>query len=457
MNLIDTTVFIFTIGLLVLSGSIQLKRVRNEEEYLFANRRSSFFALTCTLVMTEFNTSTLISFSGLGYLAGVRALLMPSIFLIGLLFYTLTVSKKWKESQASSVSEVFSRKYSKTLGRITSLFLLIAMCGFNATYIKSLAMMFAPLIPNTPIYIIALLFNILTTLMCLRGGLLAIIRTDILSFILLVITLPLVAIITFFKFKANQVHIFTIASFQGSATILPTKFIVSLILLTMFTYILAPWYGQKIFSAKSKKVAFFSCLASAGIVFLLYGVCTLSTMLIKKSGLSYHEMSYPFLVKEFVPSGLRGLCYTVLFAASATTLAGAYSAMTSMVLNDFFSLNKYGPINRSMLITLGFSVIAYFLGIFVVDNVLSKLILSNIPIFALSYALLAAFYYKKATTLSAYVSIFVGLFWGVFCYLFYGETNLYTWKWATWGLLLVFGSGFLTSLIPIRRKIPAPF
>ena len=452
MNVLDCIVFFLAIALLITSGSFQLKKVKNEEDYLFASRKSSFFALTCTLVMTEFNTSTLISFSGLGYLAGVRSLLMPGIFLIGLLFYTLVVSKKWKESNASSVSEIFSRKYSKTLGKVASVFLLLAMCGFNATYIKSLSLLFSPMLPNISVGIIALTFTILTLLMTLRGGLLAIIRIDILSFCLLVITLPAVCIITYFKVKSGTVDVFTLESYRASAPLLPMKFIISLVILTMFTYMLAPWYGQKIFSAKNKRVAFFSCLASSFLVFILYGLCTLSTIYIKNSPLSHHELSYPFLIKTFMPTGFRGLCYSVLFAASATTLAGAFSAMSSMVINDFFTLKKEAPIYRAIYLTILFAAIAYFLSIFLVDNILNKLILSNIPVFALSYALIAAFYFRRATALGAYVSIFVGLTWGVFCYLYFGDAGLYTWKWSTWGLLLTFCSGHITSLITYEKK-----
>ncbi|MCH9630706.1 MAG: hypothetical protein S4CHLAM37_07100 [Chlamydiia bacterium] len=452
MNILDCFVFFLAIAILITSGSLRLKSVKSEEDYLFASRKSSFFALTCTLVMTEFNTSTLISFSGLGYLAGVRSLLMPAIFLIGLLFYTLVVSKKWRESNASSVSEIFSKKYSKTLGRVASIFLLLAMCGFNATYIKSLALLFAPMLPNISTHVIAIVFTILTLLMTLRGGLLAIIRTDILSFCLLVITVPLVCLITYFKVKAGAADVFTVENYQASAQLLPLKFVLSLVILTMFTYILAPWYAQKIFSAKNKKIAFFSCLTASFLVFILYGLCTLSTIYIKNSPMSHHEISYPFIIKHLMPSGLRGLCYSVLFAAAATTLAGAFSAMSSMVINDFFTLRKEAPIYRGIYLTALFAAIACFLSISLVDNILNKLILSNIPVFALSYALIAAFYSRKATALGAYVSIFVGLTWGVFCFLYFGEAGLYTWKWSTWGLLLTFGSGHLTSLVSYRKK-----
>ena len=82
--------------------------------------------------------------------------------------------------------------------------------------------------------------------MTLRGGLVAIIRTDVISFLLVCLIFPLFLIFT--KNHASN-------PLPDLPHLLPTRFVISLIILTMFTYILAPWYGQKIFSAKAVNMA----------------------------------------------------------------------------------------------------------------------------------------------------------------------------------------------------------
>ena len=81
------------------------------------------FPLVATLVMTEFNTSTLLAFSAAGYRRPM-ALALPMVFLIGLGFYTLTVSRAWKRFDRLSVAELFSDRYSPALGRFASLMLM---------------------------------------------------------------------------------------------------------------------------------------------------------------------------------------------------------------------------------------------------------------------------------------------------------------------------------------------
>ena len=137
-----------TVIVLLLSGVVY--RPRGDDDFLVADRRLSLFPLVATLVMTEFNTSTLLAFSAAGYRAGPMALALPLVFLVGLLFYTLTVARAWKRFDRLSVAELFAVRYSPALGRLASVLLLASMTGFSATYVKSLALLFSPFVPWMP-------------------------------------------------------------------------------------------------------------------------------------------------------------------------------------------------------------------------------------------------------------------------------------------------------------------
>src|SRR6267154_2903965 len=125
--MIDLFIFSIVIALLISTGVYKSKRIKSESSYLFAARKTRWTALTATLVMTEFNSATLISFSSLGYVAGFWALLLPFIFLFGLLFYAGTVAKKWKAFDGLSVAGFFSQRYGQDIGSYASLLLLLAM------------------------------------------------------------------------------------------------------------------------------------------------------------------------------------------------------------------------------------------------------------------------------------------------------------------------------------------
>ncbi|MEM7180739.1 MAG: hypothetical protein AAF518_07495 [Spirochaetota bacterium] len=456
MSSADIACFSASLILLVYFGWRHTRSVQDESAYLLANRKTGLFALVATLVMTEFNPTTLLAFSGPGYYVGLWGLLLPSVFLLGLGFYTVSVSRQWKRFNAMSVAELFSLRYGKDIGRIASMSLLLAMLGFSANYVKSLLLIFSPLSPETSPWLTSALLVLTILLLTLRGGLVAVISTDIISFIGTIIIIPLLFYFSYTTSGHNFSQLQTSFPLSESQKLLPSRLIVSFIVLTMFTYIAAPWYGQKIFAAASEKIAFTAVAFSAIIVFLLYAFPTLAVAFLKVQGigLTSGEKGVPYILSNLLPQGLRGFSYALLFAAGATTLAGVWSAMTTMLVADFSRPAQVGSSYvRSLQITLVLAGATYVAANTLIDQILSKLILANIPIAALSFALLAGFYWKKASRAGAMASIVVGFSWGVFCYLYFGDKNGYTWYWAMYGIPLIFLSGIVTSyLFPMREK-----
>jgi Na+/proline symporter len=193
---------------------------------------------------------------------------------------------------------------------------------------------------------------------------------------------------------------------------------------------------------------------SAVFVFALYAIMVLVSSVLQQKGveLKSPENALPFVLANVVPIGARGLSYGIIFCIGATTLAGVWSAMTSMAMSDFF-IPKDSSLKQPITITLIFAFISYILSNTVVENIFNTLILANIPLFALSFALLAAFYWPRVTVFGAYISTLVGLSWGVFCYFYFGDEGNYTVYWTVFGLPLVFGSGAAFSLMGPKKII----
>lgn len=425
-------------------GTFKLKNLNNEEQYLLAGRNTGFIALTATLVMTEFNTGTLLAFSGMGYAAQWWALTLPFIFLIGLLFYAITVAKKWKQFNGLSVAHYFTERYGKNIGLITAAILFLAMVGFSSTYIKSLSLLFLPLFPELNGWVLSGILTSIVLIMTLKGGLISIIRTDLVSFLAVLIFLP---ILLYFSWGLDPTRLDATLTIQQSLAILPPGFVLSLIVLTMFSYILAPWYAQKVVSAHSVKTAYVSVIVAAVFVFLLYGlgIGAASLLSVKGVQLQGSEQALPYLIHHALPWGFRGLGYAILFAIASTTLAGVWSAMVTILIGE----TKTSPngVKRGLLLTLLCAGLSYLGANAFVDHILDKMILANIPVVALSFTLLGGFYWNKTSRLGVYASILTGIICGVGFYGLYGESGMYTWYWALIGVPGIFFSGIVGSLL----------
>jgi SSS family solute:Na+ symporter len=253
------------------------RRAANARVFLVADRAVGLFPLVATLVMTEFNTSTLFAFSAAGYRAGPMALALPLVFLIGLAFYTATVARPWKRFNRLSVAELFAVRYSPGLGRFAAVMLLVAMTGFCATYVKSLELLARTVLPSVPPALATALLTSLMTVVVLPGGLLSVVRSDIAGFIVTLVLLPALLIVGAWRsevvgglslvFPPDQRVVDPVA--QWTHATLPFRFVTTLIVLTCFTYIAAPWYGQKIFAAKNDRTAVAAVAWASVLVFAL--------------------------------------------------------------------------------------------------------------------------------------------------------------------------------------------
>jgi len=455
-NLLDLAAFGGVLAV-VLGGAFH--RSRGDDAFLVANRQLTLFPLVATLVMTEFNTSTLLAFSAAGYAAGPMALALPLVFLVGLAFYTATVARQWKRFDRLSVAELFSSRYSAALGRFASVLLLLAMLGFGATYVKSLGLLFSPFVPGWPMWLTTGLLTLVVLAVALPGGLVSVVRSDVSAFVLTLVLVPVLLAIGLWHgaaagglasvFDASQLTVNPIAQWTHPA--LPFRFVTTLIALTCFTYIAAPWYGQKIFAARDERTAFRAVAWAAVLVFVLYGGLALAAAYLRVSGVALDDpqRAVPMMVTTWLPSGARGAGFALLFAAALTTLAGVWTAMGAMVAADFGWAGAR-RVRRQRQVVTAFAVLHWIGGATLVDNILDRLILANIPVVALSFALLAGFHWPRATTAGAWASVIVGCVWGIGCFAVVGEAGGYTWPWAMYGIPLIFATGVFTSLMTRR-------
>jgi len=448
MDVVNWVVFFTCIIALVLYGLWSSLKVCSESSYLLANRSVRLFSLVATLVMTEFNTATLLSFSAAGYYANFWALSLSLVFLIGLLFYAWVVSKPWKRFNGLSVAYFFYRRYGRDVGYFVAVILFLAMLGFSAIYLKSLMLLFSPIFPSLSRWQLSAGLVLIIFLMISFGGLFTIIRMDIISFCLIILLFPLLLYCaSTLPTTTGTIHAVSFSMMQAA---LPTKFVLSLIFLTMFSYILAPWYGQKIVSAHSSKTAFMAVVIAAILIALLYGIGIGASVLLKTKGvqLSNPEFAIPYLINYATPHYFKGLAYVIFFCIGATTLVGIWNAMVALLISRLSDENKLW---RSYSLKF-FCILLSFLGANICNaSLLNTMLLANIPIVALSFALLAGFYWRRVKRLSVYLSTITGILWGVFCYLYYGEQRLYTWHWAIVGIPLIFIIGIVSTLCFEKR------
>jgi Na+/proline symporter len=341
--------------------------------------------------------------------------------------------------------------------------LLLAMTGFCATYVKSLGLIFQPVAAPLPFWLLTALLTTVVLAVVLPGGLVSVVRSDVVSFIVTLALLPVLLAIGSMRsgqmgglasvFPPDQLTVAPLAQWTHPA--LPFWFVTSLIVLTCFTYIAAPWYGQKMFAAKNEHTAFMAVAISAVLVFMLYGSMVLAAahLRVLQPQIPDPQLAVPTMIVQWLPPAVRGTGMAVLFAAALTTLSGVWSAMAAMVAADFhWAAGRHLGAQRGLLIA--FAVLSWLGAVFLVDDILNRLILANVPVAGLAFALLAGFHWRRATTAAAWASTVVGAAWGAGTFIVVGESGGYTWAWSIYGIPLIFATGVAVSLTTARPSAP---
>ena len=405
-------------------------------DYYTAGKKVGFFALTATLVMTELNTSTLIGFSSLGYVYGFSAISLGLVFLLGLFFYAITVAKKWKEFDAISVTQFFESRYNKSFGIFAALCLWIAMLGFGANFIHSIAVCLEAIFPAYPKALITLIACVIMFVVTINSGLKSIVQIDKISFILSILLFVFLGV-HFYEYHQSTSIIYV----QNK---LPFSFALSLTMLTCFTYILSPWYGQKIFSAKTPKVAFYAMLTTAVLVSLFYLIAiAVTASFAQQLSLKNPDFALVTIIITKLPFIVGVGFYIVLFLIATTTIAALWNTMASVI---FAHSSHVNTVRSNKLLVLSIAVLSYLIATFFIDHILDKMLLFNIPIASLAFSLLYGFYGKRKNLVGAILSTVVGIVVAVTLYMIFDQQT-FVFYWAFLCIPLAFIVGFLPLII----------
>ncbi|MCD6220826.1 sodium:solute symporter family protein [bacterium] len=440
--MIDILIIILYIAGILIFGMFKAKEVKNIEDYLVAGRRATILPLIGTLVMTEFNTATLMGWAKIGYSAGLFGSMVPIVFIVGYGFYTLFGAKNWKKVNYISVAEMFEERYGKDVRMVISIiniFLLLILCS---AYLKAISLIFNitfGLSVNATIVIICLVVLAFT----LAGGLISVIWTDLSSFFLTIITIPILFFIAMNKaggmeglrtvYQENYLGWKIIANWNDP--VLSTKFIISYSILLTMLYFTAPWYAQRMFAAKDEKTAYLSMAWTTFLTFLLYFlimvVCAFSK--VGWPHLKHEEMSLGLanVISFWLPVGLRGLVLAMIFAVCQTTLSSIWNTNVSMITQDIYvgvfkkDATEKEKMVFSKIITLILALFTILGSIYLMKYILAMLFIADVLLTVSFAPAIGAFYFPWVNRKGAIASIVSTLIVGVVTLIL---------KWGPYGL-----------------------
>ena len=401
---------------LVAVGFRGSRRVASQEDFSVAGRRLSTFVLFSTLLATWIGTGSIFGNAEKTYRVGLAAVILPVASLLGIAVLYF-IAGRARGLQQITIQDLLEQRYNATARLFGVITLVIAYTTIVSYQYRAAGAVLNLALPELPVGAAVVLSAVFIVVYTAAAGMVSIARIAVVQGTTMILGIT-VAFCFFWVRAGGQ---------EGMARVLEPPHFLLLgpispleavgLLLPAFLLVLgdANMY-QRFFSARSEGVA------RKAVLWTLAGVAFMEWMIILTAwvasslepDLDIHGRVIAYAARDHLPSLLGAVVLTAILAIVLST-AGSYllAPATSLVrdvyqrfLNPSASERSLVFMLRLMVVVLGF--LAYYLSTLSAEFLSVALLAYTIYGAGITPALLAAFFWRRATAAGAVTSIVLG-------------------------------------------------
>lgn len=336
-NYLDIAIVVLFLLANLVIGLFSSRGIRSLHQFSVGNRNFGTFPILATLSASFIGGGYTMGNAGKVYDGGmVFAVALLGFSLKEVLVGSLVAPRMDRFRDCISVGDIMARHYG-TFARVTTgMFAMVVCAGILGAQVGALSAIFSAFFQMGGIFSTLASFLIII-LYCTIGGMRAVVYTDILQFIVLVLGLPLVFIMGVYSagglaIIAQRVPVSHLNLVPGSPG-LPV--FISMFVTFMLGETLVPPYAQRLFMAssanKTRNATVLSGLLSIPF-FLVVGASGLVAYALNPDLPA--DQSLPWLVANVLPVGITGFVISALVAVIMSSAAGFLNAASVSFVND---------------------------------------------------------------------------------------------------------------------------
>lgn len=430
MHIIDISIFVVYMTAMLGVGVYFLKRNKSQDDYYVGSRSMSSVHIGLSVVATDVGGGFSIGLGGLGFLIGMSGSWMLFTGIIGAWISAIVLIPRIyplaKKHNFLSFPEVLNYFYNGKVALIAGIISLIGYIGFTSSQVLAGAKLAAATFPSITIVDAVLLMGIVVIGYTVLGGLKAVIYTDTIQWIILMVGLIGVGIpLGFIKVGGwEAIRIYLPDNFLSFTNISLVQFINWLITIVPIWFVGMTLY-QRIYASKDEKTAKkawfiaglfeWPIMAFMGITLGLLGRVAFEQGMFAEFGYVPgnpidEEIGLPLLLAHIFPVGLMGLLMSSYFSAIMSTADSCLMAASGNFTTDILRLSKQNTksIRYSQLATLVIGILAIILAT-MMQNVLDLMLYSYaFMVSGLFVPVLGALFLKNPSSKAALYSMLLG-------------------------------------------------
>ena len=425
---LDIGIIIGYFVVVMLIGFIFSLRSETGKDFFLAGRSLGWGAIGFSLFASNISSTTLLGLSGQAYRSGISVSNYEWMATLVLIFITIFFLPFFIQSKISTIPEYLEKRYNSFARKYVSIILII-----TSIIVDISAGLFAGVLilqiffPNLVLWQTYIIIIILTGAYTAKGGLKAVVFTDILQSLIILFgsSIILFAIMAQFDFSWSMAMAMANVSERKMSLIQPIDdptlpwlgTLIGLPILGFYVWCNTQTIGQRFLGARSLNHARWGALLAGFLKLSVLFIMVLPGLFAAKifPGMENSDLVFTEIVSKLLPPGVIGIVLTGVIAAIMSSVDSNLNASSTMIVLDFIQpkkpdlspqqIAKYGSITTLVLMVFAAvwtPVISNFHGLFdYVQIVLSFVVPPIVTVF-----LLGVFWSRGTSNAAKYTLIF---------------------------------------------------
>ncbi|KAA9349293.1 sodium:solute symporter family protein [Larkinella humicola] len=434
------------------------KFVKNISDYFKGGNAIPWVSGAISNFMTKFSTFIFVAYAGIAYQHGFVALTLIWSTVLPALVGVAIFAKRWRRAGVLTPLEYLETRFNAPVRQVFSWMGVFFKILDNMVRLYALGL-FVKAATSLSLETSILVCGIIVALYTVVGGLWAVVVTDVVQFIILIVATLILVPLTIQAAGGLSNMMATIPDhftwFNGPKGM-------PLYLMVYYLMILVKYSGnwtfiQRFYSVRDERASQKQGMLTA-VFFFLFPIIFLFPSIAAKAlipNLENPEMAYVSVCLKLLPEGIMGLMVAAMFAATMSVLSGEYNVTAGVLTRDIYQ-RLFNPkaadkemlwVGRLMtvvlgsLITIGALYVGGFGGAFEANKLFTGLF--AIP---MTLPLVLGIVLKKPQPWGAFATLIVGMGLG----LILNAMPQVSWEWATFieivACVLVFLLSGITSV-----------
>lgn len=340
----DTVVVAVYVPALVVLGAWVSRRQLHPEDYFLASRGSRWPAIGLALLASNMSSTALVGLAGAAYASGISVYDYEWSAAVILVFFCVFLLPFVLSSRVYTMPEFLERRYdarARLYFAALTLFLNVTVDAAAALYSGSLVI--RVLFPGTPLWVVSCALAGAAGLYTVLGGLRAVIYTESVQAVLLLVGAVVIAVAAFSR--AGGWHtVMTTVPADALSLIRPVGdpavpwpgLVCGIPVLGFYYWCTNQFIVQRVLSARSlehgRAGALFAGLLKLPVLFLMVLPGTCAILLFPH--LPHADLVYPSLVFGLLPAGLLGVVAASFAAATMASVASTLNSASALITMD---------------------------------------------------------------------------------------------------------------------------